>query len=498
MPRFQPQESLRIEDDQMPETLTPDICVIGGGPAGLAAAFAAAGEGVAVVLVEKAALGGSDLTSGAIPSKALLAAAEINELLRRGPAIGVTGAPIQVNFAKVREHMAAVGAAIAANVTPERLTALGVKVVSAAARFTDRDTIEAGDVVIRARRIILAVGAAPAPPEIPGLDGIDTLTAAGVFDLTRKPTHLIVLGASREGLELAQAFNRLGIDTTVLDRGPALPEVDPELSAIVVDRLRAEGVRVRVGIDIVSVGRRRGGVRFTVSDPENDTAAIDGSHLLVVAGRKPNVDGLALDIAGIRADDAGIVVDRALRTGNRRVYAIGDAVAGRADAARSHDQAVRVVRAILFRLAVVDRSDEAPFVAFTDPALATVGLDEAAARRRHGGRARVLRFPFAENDRAQIERMPAGMIKVVVSPRGRVLGAGIVGHDAGEMIALWSLAVARRLPVSALAALPAPYLTRADISRRVAAGLAERDAAEGPGLAAIWRRRIIDVLGRFG
>ncbi len=480
----------------MPETLTPDICIIGGGPAGIAAALAAASEGVAVVLVEKGALGGSDLVSGAVPRQALLAAAEVNELLRRGPAIGVTGAPLQVNLAKVREHLATVGAAVAANVTPERLTALGVQVVNAAARFTDRDTVTAGEVEIRARRIILAVGAEPAPPEIPGLDGVDYLTAAGIFDLSRKPTHIVVFGAGHEGLELAQAFNRLGIDTTVLDRGPALPEVDPELVAIVVDRLRAEGIRVRVGVDIVSVGRRRGGVRFTVSDPVEDAAAIDGSHLLIATGRKPAIDGLDLDIAGIRADAHGIVVDRHLRTANRRVYAIGDAVAGRADAARGHHQAAQVVKAILFRLAVVDSSAEAPFVAFTDPALATVGLDEAAARGRYGEGVRVLRFPFAENDRAQIERMPAGMIKAVIGPRGRVLGAGIVGHDAGEMIALWSLAVARRLPISALADLSAPYLTRADISRRIAASLSQRDVR--PGLAVLWRRRLIDLLRRLG
>ena len=482
----------------MPETLTPDICVIGGGPAGIAAALAAAGEGVSVVLVEKGALGGSDLAIGSVPSKALLAAAEVNELLRRGPAIGVTGAPLQVNFAKLREHLAAVSATIAANITAERLTALGVRVVNAAARFTDRDTVEAGDVTIRARRTILAVGAGPAPPAIPGLDGVDFLTVASLFDLARRPTHLIVLGAGREGMELAQAINRLGIDTTVLDRGPALPDADPELAAIVVERFRAEGIRVRVGVDIVSVGRRRGGVRFTVSDPQGDAAAIDGSHLLVATGRKPNVDGLNLDIAGIRADATGIVVDRNLRTGNRRVYAIGNAIAGPADAARAQVQAAQVVRAILFRLPLADRSDEAPFVAFTDPGLAAVGIGEAEARRRHGAGVRVLRFPFAENDRAQIERMPAGMIKVVVGARGRVLGAAIVGHDAGEMIALWSLAVARRLSVSALASFPAPWLTRADISRRVAASFAERNAAEKPGLTAIWRRRIIAWLRKLG
>lgn len=482
----------------MPETLTPDICIIGGGPGGIAAALAAAAEGVAVVLVEKGTLGGTDLAAGAVPAAALLAAAEVNEFLRRGPAIGVTGAPIQVNFARLREHLAAVGGAVGANRSAERLAARGITVINAAARFADRDTVIAGEVTIRARRTILAVGSEPAPPEIPGIDSVDVMTVANALDLNRKPTHLIVLGAGREGLELAQAFNRLGVDSTVLDRGPALPEVDPELAAIVVDRLRAEGIRVRVGLDIVSVGRRRGGVRFTVAGADEDAAAIDGSHLVLAGGRKPNVDGLALDAAGIHANAKGIIVDRSLRTGNRRVYAIGDAVDGPADAARAGYQAEQVVKSILFRLPVVDRPEATPTVVFTDPGLATVGLGEAAARRRHGTGVRVLRFPFAESARAQIERMPAGLIKVVVGRRGRVLGAGIVGHDAGEMIALWSLAVARRLPISALAAMPVPYLTRAEISRRVAAGFAERAAAGGPGLTAAWRRRLIDVLGKLG
>ena len=482
----------------MADSLTPEICVIGGGPAGIAAALAAAGEGVSVVLVEKGTLGGSDLASGSVPSKALLAAAEIHEMLRRGPAIGVTGAPLQVNFPKVREHLGTVGAAIGANITAERLATLGITVVREAARFTDRDTVTAGETTIRARRYVVAVGAEPAPPDIPGLDGIDFMTPATAFDLSRKLTHLIVLGAGREGLELAQAFNRLGVDATVIDRGAVLPNVDPELAAVAVDRLRAEGIRVRAGIEIVSVGRRRGGVRFTVSDPEGDTAAIDGSHLVVAGSRRPAVDGLDLAIAGISHDAGGIVVDRRLRTANRRVYAIGDVVAGPAGAARGAAQAQQVVRSILFRLPHADRSAEAPYVVFTDPAVATVGLDEAAARQRHGAAVRVLRYPFAENDRAQIERRPSGLIKVVVGPRGRVLGAGIVGHDAGEMIALWALAVAQALPISALAALPAPHLTRAAISRRVAAGMAERDTGGSPGLTATWRRRIIALLGRFG
>ncbi len=483
----------------MAEELTPDICVVGGGPGGVAAALAALAEGVPVILVEKGPMGGSDLAWGSIPSRALSAAAGVNELLRRAPALGVTGAPLQVDLAGVREHIDAVASAVAPNVSAERLTALGVRVIAAPARFVDRDTMMAGDLAIRARRTILAVGSVPAAPsDIPGLDGVEHMTVESGFDVTRKPDHLLVFGAGREGLEFAQAWNRLGIDATVIDRGAALPGDDPELAAVVVDRLKAEGIRVRTGVEIVSVARRRGGVRFTVSDPEGGDAAIDGSHLLVATGRRPNIDGLDLAAGGIQHDEAGIVVNANLRTTNRRVFAIGDAIAGPAHVARARHQAVRVVKSLLFRVPSAAETAAPPFVTFTDPALATVGLNETEARRRHGDKVRVLRHTFAENTRARIDRQPAGFIKVVVAPAGHVLGASIVGQDACEMIALWSLAVAQRLPIAAIAAMPAPYPTLAEISQQVAAGFFAANAAEGVGLTSPLRRRIIGLLRKFG
>ena len=481
----------------MTQELTPDICVVGGGPGGVAAALAALAAGAPVVLVEKGAFGGANLAWGAVPAGALAAAAEVNAVLGRAPVMGVSGGPIEVNFAKVRDHIAAVGAAIAPNVTAERLTALGVTVVTAAARFVDRDTLSAGDFTIRARRYVLATGAVPVAPDIPGLDGIDYLTAAGAYNLGRKPAHLVVYGANREGLALAQSYNRLGIDATVVDRGEPLPGDDPEMVAIVLDRLRAEGIRIRTGLDIVSVGRRRGGVRFTIADPESAEATIDGSMLVVAGDRRPVVDGLDLANAGIAHDESGIVVDRNLRTGNRRVYAIGDAVAGPAQVARARQQAAAVIRTIVTRVPRVDDSHTAPTVTFTDPALATVGLDEQEARKRHGSSVRVLRMPFAENDRAQIERQPAGFIKVVVGTGGRVLGASIVGTGAGEMIALWAVAVANRLPLSGIAALPAPYPSRAELSQRVADLLVEEKAESGD-LTGGWRTRILNLLRKLG
>jgi pyruvate/2-oxoglutarate dehydrogenase complex dihydrolipoamide dehydrogenase (E3) component len=476
----------------MADELTPDICVIGGGPGGIAVAAGAAAEQIPVVLVEKATMGGANLTGGGIPSKALLSAAAIHEFLRRAPAMGATGAPLEVDLGKVREHIDAVTEAVAPNVSAERLAGLGVTVIRGAARFTGRRTIAVGDTTIRARRYVLAVGSLPLPPQLPGLDKVEYATEAGAFTFADKPTHLLVLGAGPRGLELAQAYVRLGVDATVIDSGPALAGEDPELVSIVADRLRAEGVRLLTEAGIVSFTRRRGGVRATVKAAgDAEETVIDASHLVVVGGRTPDVEGLDLATAGVVVNAEGITVDRRLRTSNHRIYAIGDAVAGPALANRAEYQAERVLSAMLYRLPIRHDPTVVPAVTFTDPALATVGLSEAEATAQHG-KVRILRMPFVENDRAQAERLPAGMIKVIASARGQILGASAAGTDAGELIALWSLAMANKLSIDAMRRFSAPYPTRAGISRRVAASF------YGPGLTPPWRRSIIEVLRNLG
>jgi pyruvate/2-oxoglutarate dehydrogenase complex dihydrolipoamide dehydrogenase (E3) component len=472
----------------MAEVLTPDICVIGGGPGGIALATAAAGYSVPVVLVEKGAMGGANLAYGGVPSAALIAAASQYEHLRRGPAMGVTGAPLQVNFPKVAEHIRSVTAAVAPTVSAERLTALGVRVVHANAHFADRRTVVAGNVVIRARRFVVATGATPAPPPVRGLEAIDYMTVESAFDLNRKPGHLIVIGATPRGIELAQAYARLGVDVTVVDEKAALAHEDPELAAIVVDRLTAEGVRIRDKTKIDGVARRRGGIRVTLADGD---AAIDGSHVLVAWGRAPNIGGLGLEVAGVAHEAGGIVVDRHLRTTNRRVYAIGDVVAGPSAANRAAYQADRVLRNILYRWSHREHPSAVPLVTFTDPAIATVGLTEAQGMSRFGG-VRILRFAMGENDRAQAERMPAGAIKVIVAPRGRILGAGIVGHGAAEQIAIWSLAISRGMAITDMLGFVPPYPTGATTASQLAGQF------RGAGLTPGWQRRIIDIMRKFG
>jgi pyruvate/2-oxoglutarate dehydrogenase complex dihydrolipoamide dehydrogenase (E3) component len=478
------------QPDNQPDT-RPDICVVGAGPGGIAAALAAVAEGASVVLVEKGRPGGANLMAGTIPSKALLAAADIYESLRSGVALGVSGAPLQVSLAKVREHIVAVTEAAGRSVSPERLAAEGVTLLAGAARFVDPNTIMAGDMAIRPRRVVLAVGSRPAAPDLPGLDTVETVSVADVLDLGRKPAHLLILGGGPYVLELAQGLTRLGIDTSVIAEGPALPDEDPELAALVVDRLRAEGVRIRTGVKIASVARRRGGIRLTVVDPTEGEVAVDGSHLLLATGRTPDVEGLGLSAAGIAHNRDGIVVDRGLRTSNRRVYAIGDAVAGPALAARAERQAAGVVRSILLRLPYRDDPALVPSIAFTDPAIASVGLSEAAARRRHRD-LRVIRLPFAGSDRALVENLSTGLVKVVATPGGRVLGAGIVGRGAPELVATWALAVAHGLSVDSVSRLPAGYATRTAVAQSVA------HQVKVAGLTSPWRRRIIEILRKLG
>ena len=239
----------------------------------------------------------------------------------------MTGAPLQVNLGKVRDHIGAVIEGIAATVTPERLTALGVTVIEGAARFVDRRTVEAAETRIRPRRFVLAVGAKHVAPAIAGLDTLDYLTPDDAFDLGRKPNHVLVLGAGGHGLEIAQAYSRLGIDASLVDGGPPIADHDPEHADIVVDRLRAEGVRFRTGVDIKSVAKRRGGIRFQVNQTDGETTRevnIDGSHLIVTGQRAAETGELGLDVAGIDHGPEGIAVDGRLRTANRRVYARND------------------------------------------------------------------------------------------------------------------------------------------------------------------------------
>jgi pyruvate/2-oxoglutarate dehydrogenase complex dihydrolipoamide dehydrogenase (E3) component len=467
--------------------LAPDLCVIGAGAAGLAVAAGAAQMGARVILIERGRMGGDCLNYGCVPSKSLLAAAKLADAWRHAGQFGLTQAPPQVDFAAVMASVQQVIARLAPNDSIERFETLGVTVIAAEARFVDPRTARAGDTLIRPRRFAIATGSTPVVPPIAGLDAVPFLTNETVFDNRTLPEHLIVIGGGPVGLELAQAHRRLGARVTVIDAGPLLPRDDPELAALLAGRLAAEGIALHPSTAVAAVERAGGDIAVRLASGER----LIGSHLLVAAGRQPNLAALDLAAASIAANETGIAVDRRLRTTNRRAFAIGDVVAGAPRFTHVASQhAGIVIRNALFRLPARIDYRALPWVTYTDPELAQVGLGERAARSQ--GAVRVLRWPFANNDRAHAERDTEGEIKVIVSRRGRILGATILGAAAGDLILPWALAMSRRLPIGALANLVVPYPTRGEAGKR-AAGEFYTPTLFGP-----HTRRLVRFLARFG
>ena len=450
----------------MASLLKPDLCVIGAGSGGLSVAAAAAQLGVSVVLIEKAEMGGDCLNTGCVPSKAMLAAGKHAELMRHPEAFGIKGVTPEIDGQAVHDHIHSVIAAIAPNDSVERFTGMGVHVIEAEGRFENERTVRAGDFQIKARRFVIATGSSPALPPIEGIEEVPHFTNETIFEKTELPAHLIIIGGGPIGMELAQAHRRLGSEVTVLEAFTALGKDDPELTALVLERLKAEGIAIHEGISIERLEKTETGVRAHLS---RDGAAetLDGSHLLVAAGRKPNVDGLDLDAAKVDYDRRGIKVSANLKTSNSRVYAIGDVAGGLQFTHMANYHAGLVIRNALFRMPVKVNNDVIPWVTYTDPELAHVGLGEEAAKSEHGD-IRVLRWPYAENDRAQAERATQGFVKVVTSKRGRILGVSIVGEHAGELIQVWSLAITKKMKIGDLTKMVVAYPTLAEINKRVA------------------------------
>jgi pyruvate/2-oxoglutarate dehydrogenase complex dihydrolipoamide dehydrogenase (E3) component len=439
-----------------------DICVIGGGSGGLSVAAGAVQMGASVVLLEGHKMGGDCLNYGCVPSKALIAAGKQAHAMRSGQKFGVTPVMPKVSYAAAKDHVRKVVETIAPVDSQERFEGLGVQVIREFGRFISATEVQAGDTVINARRFVIATGSGPFVPPIPGLDKVPYYTNENIFDLRDKPAHLIIIGGGPIGMELAQAHVRLGSKVTVIEGFKAMGKDDPELAAIVLDSLRSEGVVIAEDQLADKISGKAGDITVTTKDG----TVFKGSHLLMAVGRKVNLDELDLDKAGI-AHDRAVTVDAGLRTSNRRVYAIGDAAGGAQFTHVAGYHAGVIIRSMLFGLPAKQRTDHIPWATYTDPELAHVGLSEAEAREKHGDKVTVVRFDFAENDRAIAEGKAVGMIKVMVL-KGRPIGASIVGAQAGELIHVWALAIANKLKMGAIAAMVAPYPTLGEVNKRAA------------------------------
>jgi len=474
----------------MAKRIKADICIIGAGSGGLSVAAGAAQMGARTVLIERDAMGGDCLNTGCVPSKALLAAARQAYSMGAGEPLGIAPVKPEVDFAKVHDHVHSVIAAIAPNDSVARFEGLGVTVIKDHARFRDGRTVLAGNTEITARRFVVATGSRAAVPPIPGLDKVPFYTNENIFENRTCPDHLIIVGGGPIGMELAQAHHRLGARVTVLEGQRAFNRDDPELSAIVIDRLRREGVDILEEVEVLSVSGSAGNIAVSISEGGN-AREITGSHILIAAGRRANVEGLDLEKAGIEYTGKGLKLDARLRTTNKRIFGIGDVAGGLQFTHVASYHAGIVIRNALFRVPARADHSAVPWVTYTDPELAHVGETEAEARERHP-KINVLRWHMAENDRAQAERETEGVIKVITDTHARVLGATIVGPHAGELILPWVLAKSNALKLSAMAGVIVPYPTFSEISKRVAGSYYT------PTLFSPRTRMLVRFLGLFG
>lgn len=440
-----------------------DICVIGGGSGGLSVAAGAVQLGASTVLIEAGRMGGDCLNVGCVPSKSLIAAARHAHAMRSAAPFGITPVEPEVDMAAVRRHIDGVIAGIAPHDSVERFEGLGVRVIQAHARFTGRDVVEADGQRIKARRFVIATGSRPAVPPVAGLEAVPFHTNETIFENEVLPARLLVVGGGPVGCELAQAYRRLGARVTLLDIANILPREDPELVAVVRAGLVADGIDVLERVEVVRV-EAGPAVVVKVGGAERRIA---GSHLLVATGRKPNIEALGLEAAGIAHDAQGIKVDAGLRTSNRKVYAIGDVAGGPQFTHVAGYHAGLVIRSALFRLPVKVQPLALPRVTYTSPELASVGLGEVEAKAQ-GIAHEMASWPLAENDRARTERATAGLVRLVIGRRGRVLGAAIAAPHAGELILPWVMAVRQGTKVGAMASLVAPYPTLGEAGKRAA------------------------------
>ncbi|WP_172299176.1 NAD(P)/FAD-dependent oxidoreductase [Pseudoruegeria sp. HB172150] len=462
-----------------------DICMIGAGSGGLSVAAGAIQMGAKVVIIEGHLMGGDCLNYGCVPSKALLAAGKHAHALREGPPFGVAEATPQVDYLAAMAHVRASIEAIAPVDSQERFEKLGCTVLRDWASFISNREVQAGDTVVEARRFVIATGSSPLIPPIPGLDDLPYLTNETLWDLQEKPDQLLIVGGGPIGIEMAQAHVRLGCKVTVIEGAKALGKDDPEASALVLKRLRAEGVEIVEGAQVEQVSGKPGAVAV-----ETGAGRYEGTHLLLAVGRKVNLERLDLRRAGVKYGKV-VEVDARLRTSNKRVYAIGDAAGGPQFTHVAGYHGGVVVRALCFGLPAKAGTAHIPWATYTDPELAQVGLTEAQARHEYGGRLEVARFDYAGNDRAVAERQTEGFIKVMVAG-GRPVGATIVGAQAGDLVSLWSLAIANRLKMSAIAAMVAPYPTLGELNKRAAGAYFSPRLFENPAV-----KRVVGFVQRW-
>ena len=449
-----------------------DLGIIGGGAAGLTAAAGAAQFGAKTILIEKSAkLGGDCLHYGCVPSKTLIRTAGVYALIKRTTEFGLPQVQLPpVDLEAVMNRVKIVIDKIQQHDSPERFCDLGAQVVFGKASFVDDHSVNLDGNTLSARSWIIATGSSPALPPVEGLAHTPYLTNETIFSQKKLPASLIVLGGGPIGLELAQALGRLGSQVTIVEfMDQILGPEDTDFADILQKQLKEEGITIYTATKAVKARYDDSLFHLTITDAsgKGQNSTLTAEALLVAAGRKPNIDGLALDAAGVIFTPRGIPTDTRMKTNVSHIYACGDVnglfpfthVAG-------YEAGIALTNAILRLPRKADYS-KIGWCTYTDPEIASIGYNEKRAKKE-GLKYRVWEEPYAENDRAQAEGKTKGKIKLLVSPGGKLLGCQIIGAHAGELIHEWVIAVSGGVKLSTIAGSVHIYPTISEISKRVA------------------------------
>ncbi len=441
---------------------THDVIVIGGGAAGLTAAGGCAMFGLKVALIEGHKMGGECLNNGCVPSKALLASASRAAEAREEKRAGVQLSAPVVEWGGVHAHIHKAIADIAPHDSVERFEEMGCEVIQDWATFNGSRSVTVGGRTLTAPRIVIATGSEPLVPPIDGLDDVPYLTNENLFDLQEQPAHLVIVGGGVIGMEMAQAFCRLGSEVTVIEPGELMGRDDRASVAVVQEVMQEEGVRFVKG-KAVKVSGAAGAITLTTDGGDE----IRGSHLLVAVGRKARTGGYGLEELGVEIGDNGIVVDERRRTSLKHIYAIGDCREGpRLTHVSGYEGSNAVLEIALGLPAKVDYR-ALPWCTYTEPEVAQIGMTEGEAREAHGDKLRVVTEGFDHNERAIAEGRSGGHLKVMLKGK-KVVGASICGKNAGELLLPFTQMITGKSGTFDVGGAIVSYPTRAEIVKATA------------------------------
>lgn len=450
-----------------------DIGIIGGGAAGLTVASGAAQLGARTLLVEKeTALGGDCLHFGCVPSKTLIKSAHVYHQMKTAEHFGLPPVHVPpVDFKQIRKRIQSVIATIQQHDSRERFCGLGVQVEFGTARFVDEHQIDLNGSRHSARNWVLATGSSPVAPPIPGLVETPHLTNKDIFYLDALPESMIVLGAGPIGIEMGQAFNRLGTRVTVVDRADQiLVKEDRQMADGVMKILAAEGVGFHLNATIQSVVEKDNAKQVVITRADGRRIAVQSETILVAMGRKANTQGLGLEDIGVETDHTGVKVDQRLRTTRKHIYAAGDVIGGfQFTHAAGYEGGVVISNAV-FHLPRKVNYTYLPWATYTDPELASIGMNEKSAQQA-GIKTRIWTEAFKDNDRSLAEGQHQGLIKLIVDTKEKPVGVQILGPRAGDLISQWVATLNGGVKLSTLAGAVHPYPTLGEINKRVVGSL---------------------------